>query len=73
MDVLSSRPAQVVDGRLVADLPPHILRLARMIARDCAAPGQYVIHLTIPDRPRAPATIQTARVDVIRDAVAERK
>ena len=67
------RPPQIVDERIVNDLPPHIVRLARMIARDCAAPGVYVIHLTISDRPRVPILIQTARLDVILYAMAERK
>ena len=61
------------ESKATGDLPPHVLRLARMIARDCATPGEYVIHLTIPDLPREPATIQTAKLDVIRDATAERK
>ncbi len=55
------------------DLPPHVLRLARMIARDCAVPGDYTINLNIPDRPREPATIQIARKDVLREGKAERK
>lgn len=55
-----------------SDLPAHVLSLARMIARDCSAPGEYTIKLTIPDRPGQPALMQTARLDVIREASAAR-
>ena len=51
----------------VTDLPAHIVRLARAIARDCAAPGEYVIRLTVPDYPGQAVTMQTARIEVIRE------
>lgn len=60
----SVRPPQLVDGRIINDLPPHIVRLARMIARDCVTPGRYVVHLVI--IPGHPMQIETARVETIR-------
>ncbi len=63
-----SQISQIVDGRTVNDLPPHIVRLARMIARDCATPGRYVVHLVI--TPGQPMQIETARVETIRRAEA---
>src|SRR3990167_8423623 len=63
----------MADSRPPLDLPPHILGLARRIAHDCTVPGEYVIHLTIPDRAREPVTFQTARVDVIKEGTVERK
>lgn len=51
-----------------ADLPPHILSAARMIARDCVAPGEYLVRLVIPAYPSEPVSVQTARLEVIRDA-----
>lgn len=68
MTDIATRPPQLVDGRIVNDLPPHIVRLARMIARDCHAPGRYVVHLII--RPDQPMQIETARVETIRQAEA---
>jgi hypothetical protein len=65
--------AVTCENQLVTDLPPHILRLARMMARDCAAPGQYVIHLIIPAYKTESVSIETARVDMIRRAEVARR
>ena len=70
MTDLLTRPSQLVDGRIINDLPPHIVRLARMIARDCAMPGRYVVHLIIV--PGQPMQIETARVEMIRRSEAEK-
>ena len=66
-DMLNARDS-IVDGRLVNDLPPHIVRLARMIARDCAEPGRYVVHLVIIRG--QPMQIETARIEMIRKSEA---
>lgn len=71
--LIEADEAPVMSQTPPADIPPHIVQLARRIAHDCTAPGEYVIHLTIPDRPREPVTFQTARVDVIKEGKAERK
>jgi hypothetical protein len=73
MDAVAStlpQPLAPIEGE---DLPQHILRIARMLARDCKSPGDYIVHLTIPDLPHDPVTVQTARMDVIRQATAKRK
>lgn len=70
MTSITTHPPQLVDGRIVNDLPPHIVRLARMIARDCHAPGRYVVNLII--RPGQPMQIETARIETIRQSEAER-
>ncbi|HEY4724036.1 MAG TPA: hypothetical protein VII92_19435 [Anaerolineae bacterium] len=70
MTDLLTRPSQLVDGRIINDLPPHIVRLARMIARDCAQPGRYVVHLTIVHG--QPMQIETARIETIRRSEAEK-
>ena len=71
MDILiPPRAPQVVDGRTVNDLPPHIVRLARMIARDCALPGRYTVNLTIIRG--QPMQIETARIETIRKSEAQK-
>lgn len=68
MTEIATRAPQLIDGRIINDLPPHIVRLARMIARDCALPGRYVVHLIIV--PGQPMQIETARVETIRKSEA---
>lgn len=56
-----------------ADLPPDMLSLARMMARDCRAPGQYVVYLTVPPYPRDPVQVEIKTVSTIRDTVVSRQ
>lgn len=67
MDIVTS------NGQPVLDLPPHILQAARMMARDCAAPGEYFVRLVIPAYRAELVSVQTVRVDVIRTAEVARK
>lgn len=55
------------------DLPPHILRLARAMARDCSAPGDYVLMLHIPEYPREAVTMHTMRTETLREISARRR
>ncbi len=48
------------------DLPPHIVSLARAIARECAAPGHYTIDIIVPCYPREPVGAVIIRTDTIR-------
>lgn len=50
------------------DLPPHVIRLGRMVARQCAAPGKYLVELTISPYPNTPATVEISALHVIRKA-----
>ncbi len=71
---MSTAPAETgpIGPLFCADLPPHIVRLARAIAHDCAAPGLYTVTLSVPAYPLEPITYSTARTEVIRNAAAER-
>jgi hypothetical protein len=50
-----------------------MLSLARMMARDCRAPGQYVVYLTVPPYPRDPVQVEIKTVSTIRDTVVSRQ
>lgn len=51
-----------------SDLPPHILKLARMLARECCTPGRYHIDLTISSYPASqPHKASVKRVETIRE------
>lgn len=54
------------------DLPPHILRLGRMMARQCKAPGKYLVELTISPYPNTPATVEISALHTIRRAEIEK-
>lgn len=51
---------------LPADLPPALVSLVRQIARDCAAPGIYIITLEVPPHKRHPRKAEISRVERIR-------
>ena len=55
------------------DLPPHVLRLARMVARDCKAPGRYMVELTISPYPGVPAETEISTLSTIRKAHIEKR
>lgn len=48
------------------DLPPHILKLSRMMARQCKAPGKYLVELTISPYPNTPAQVEISALQTIR-------
>lgn len=57
---------------LPADLPPHIIRLARAIATECAAAGTYEITYTVPKLRVLPVSLEVRKSERIRDWEFER-
>ena len=55
------------------DLPPHVLRLARMVARDCKAPGRYMVELTISPYPGVPVGAEISTLSTIRKTDIEKR
>jgi hypothetical protein len=51
---------------LPPDLPPALVSLVRQIARDCAAPGVYLITLEVPHHKRGARTAEISRLERIR-------
>ena len=50
-----------------ADLPPHIIRLARAIATVCASEGTYEMTLTVPSRRLPlPVSFEIHKAELIR-------
>ena len=70
---MSIQPNTSATSSPVVDLPPHSVRLARMIGCDCVAPGPYRVTIAIPHFPLVSVEIQTARVEVIRNSESDRK
>ena len=56
-----------------ADLSPHIISLARMIARDCHAQGSYAVNLIVSPYPSVPLQVEIKQVSTVRAATLERK
>ena len=51
-----------------ADLPPQIVSLARRVARDCKAPGRYVVELTVPPHAGDKMQVEISRKETISKA-----
>jgi|GEM_PF-2351336 len=55
------------------DLPPDIMSLARMIVRECRAPGQYAINLTVSPYRSEPLQVEILTVSTVRTAELTRR
>ena len=49
-----------------ADLPPHIVSLARAIARDCKQPGHYTVSLDVSPHAGEPLSATITRTERLR-------
>jgi len=56
-----------------SDVRPDFLRLARLMARDCNTPGEYVINLRVSEYRSEPLTVNIAKSENIRTAQIERR
>lgn len=57
----------------LSHIPPHLIYLAEMIARDCAAPGIYNIKLSVPAHPTSAYAFEVGRYERMRQANFGRK
>ena len=57
----------------ITDLPPELLSLARMLARDCTTPGRYTVEFTISPYQKHIETAVVSRLETIRQISTQKK
>lgn len=56
----------MVDEESGSDVPPHLIYLAKQLARECVTPGTYDIRLTVPAHSSTAFAIEIGRYERVR-------